>query len=218
MTPPAKPRTPSLVRGFSPRRAAHSTRTYTDAELLASLAACARSLGMSPTIDQYNAARGGGPHAHTLIDRFGTWNAALRRASLAVHRRATDEELLATLRDLARDLGRVPAPVDIEAARPSTFSRSTYVAHFGSLSRALRAAGLPVATNVDEQLELAIEAGRRLALVHGSVPTMRAWRSARELDGQLPSEWQIYRLCQGADAPPWSVFSQLVEDVLGAGA
>jgi hypothetical protein len=209
-----QPRTPSLVSRFQAHSAPSSHRTYTDAALLSALARCARSLGASPTIDQYNSRHQDGPHAHTIIDRFGSWNTALRKAGLGVHRRVTDQELLTTLSALAERLGHVPSPAEIEAARPATFSRSTYTGRFGSLARALRSAGLPVATNVDEQLDLAIKAGARQALASGRVPSMREWGEQRQADASLPSEWQIYRLCQGADMRPWQVFTQLVEDAL----
>jgi hypothetical protein len=214
--PSSKSRTPRLIADLetSAIQTLDPHRTYTDTELLAQLVACSKRLGMSPTVEQFNADTECHAHSQTIIARFGSWNTAKRKAGLAVHRFATDEELLEPLRDLASKLGRTPTAAEIESERPLTASRSTYAAHFGSLPLALKAAGLDVAIGVDEQLDAAIKAGVRLALETGRVPGMTEWARMRDEGEPLPSEWQIYRLCRNERVRPWQAFQALVEHEL----
>ena len=88
---------------------------YSDAAILAELAACADRLGRSPTMREFAADPGVAMHPHTVVARFGTWNAAKRRAGLVPRRLATDEELLAQLRTLGAELGRTPTGRDLDA-------------------------------------------------------------------------------------------------------
>lgn len=207
--------TPRLIADFDlTLRPANNRRTYTDAFLLAQLIACAERLGSSPTMDEFNADASTSVHAHTLIDRFGSWNAAKRRAGLSVNRFATDEELLGSLKALAAQIGRAPSSREVEAARPLTASPSTYAHHFGSLKGALKAAGIDVAITVDEQLEAAIRAGVRAASRLGYVPSRTEWTQLRESDLSLPTEWQVYRLCRNDRMSAWRTFTALVEDSL----
>ena len=47
-------------------------------------------------------------HPQTVIEHFGSWNAAKRQAGLVPRRFATREELLGRLRVLGEELGRTP--------------------------------------------------------------------------------------------------------------
>ena len=76
-------------------------------------------------------------HSQTVIARFGTWNAAKRKAGLMPRRFATREELLACLRELGETIGRVPTAKDIDEHRGLVPSKSLYWHTFGSLSNAL---------------------------------------------------------------------------------
>ena len=106
---------------------------YSDAALLAALAACADRLGRSPTMREFAADPGVPVHPHTVVGRCGTWNAAKRRAGLVPRRFATDEELLAQLRALGAELGRTPGGPDLDARRERLPSASLYWQRFGSL-------------------------------------------------------------------------------------
>jgi hypothetical protein len=204
---------PTLIANFTARPASRR-QAYSDARLLAELTLCADRLGHSPTIDEFAADGAARVHPATIVARFGSWNAAKRRAGLAVSRLHTDQELLQALRELAARLGRTPSAAEIEAARPLTASRSTYSLRFGGTAQALKAAGLDVAIGVDEQLDAAIDAGARMAARTGEIPTMGGWHDLRAAGESLPSEWRIYRLCQGAGIAPWQAFTALVEDRL----
>ena len=58
-------------------------------------------------------------HPQTVIEHFGSWNAAKRAAGLVPRRFATREELLGLLRALGDELGRLPTARDIdERKRP----------------------------------------------------------------------------------------------------
>ena len=92
-------------------------RRYTDEQILEALRASAERLGRSPTMKEFAADPAAGMHPQTVIEHFGTWNRAKRLAGLVPRRFATREELLDVLRELGRELGRVPAARDLDDRR-----------------------------------------------------------------------------------------------------
>src|SRR5579884_1224287 len=99
-------------------------RRYTDEQILEALRASAERLGRSPTMKEFAADPHADMHPQTVIEHFGTWNAAKRAAGLMPRRFATREELEARLEraigqgaELARVLGRLPKFGDWQAAR-----------------------------------------------------------------------------------------------------
>jgi hypothetical protein len=187
-------------------------RRYTDDEILEELRAGARRLGRSPTMREFAQDPEARVHPQTVIEHFGTWNAAKRAAGLVPRRFLTREELLAQLQRLGDELGRTPKARDLASRRRSYPSASLYAHTFGSLSNALREAGfdLPVG---EERLERAIEQGVVLARTLGRLPKMADWAEARRADSELLSEWQVYRLL---DVPrgAWTAFQYLVREQL----
>src|SRR6188472_3749235 len=129
-------------------------RRYTDAEILDELRASAARLGTSPTMKEFAADPQASVHPQTVIEHFGTWNAAKRAAGLVPRRFATREELLEVLRALGEELGRTPTARDLDERRGRMPSKSLYWHTFGSLSAALREAGYDVAVG-EEKLERA---------------------------------------------------------------
>ena len=65
-------------------------RRYDDDEILAELRACAERLGRSPSMREFSMDPESTVHPQTVIDHFGSWNAAKREAGLtrAASRRA----------------------------------------------------------------------------------------------------------------------------------
>ncbi len=183
-------------------------RRYTDDEILAELRASAARLGRSPTMREFAADAEADVHPQTVIEHFGTWNAAKRAAGLTPRRFISRDELLAQLRDLGEELGRIPTVRDIEARRRSIASKSLIWQTFGSLAAALREAGFDVPIG-EERLERAVADGAALARELGRLPKMADWKSARARDATLLSEWQVYRM---VDVQPgaWSAFQYLV--------
>src|SRR3954452_25172430 len=120
-------------------------RRYTDAQILEALRASAERLGRSPTMKEFAADPQAAMHPQTVIEHFGTWNAAKRAAGLRPRRFATREELVAELRRLGDELGRRPTAQDIRDRRGTMPSASLYWHTFGSLTAALREAGFDVA-------------------------------------------------------------------------
>src|ERR671936_1418303 len=112
-------------------------KRYSNEQILEELSACAARLGRSPTMKEFAADPETTVHPQTVIEHFGTWNAAKRRAGLVPRRFATREELLALLRELGDRLGRVPTARDIDANRSLLPSKSLYWHTFGSLTNAL---------------------------------------------------------------------------------
>jgi Homing endonuclease associated repeat len=187
-------------------------RRYSDDEILDQLRDAAARLGRSPTMREFAQDPEARVHPQTVIEHFGTWNAAKRAAGLFPRRFLTRDELLEQLRGLGEELGRVPTARDLAARGRSLPSASLYAHTFGSLANALREAGFEVLQG-EERLERAIEQGAALARSLGRLPKMADWATARRADSALLSEWQVYRLL---DVPrgAWTAFQFLVRERL----
>jgi len=183
-------------------------KRYSNERILSELSACAERLGRSPTMREFAADTEVSIHPQTVIEHFGSWNAAKRKAGLVPRRFATREELLRVLKELGDKLGRIPSARDLDERKGTMPSKSLYWHTFGSLREALRQAGydLPVG---EERLERAIEQGAQLAHKLGHLPRFSDWSEARTHDSQLMSEWQVYRLFE-ARRGAWSTFQFLV--------
>jgi hypothetical protein len=144
-------------------------RRYTDDEILAELRGSAERLGRSPTMREFAADPEATVHPQTVIEHFGTWNAAKRAAGLQPRRFISREELLAQLRELGEELGRTPTVRDIESRRRRMASKSLIWHTFGSLATALKEAGFDVPVG-EERLERAIAVGAVLARQLGHLP------------------------------------------------
>src|SRR5437588_10312193 len=92
-------------------------RRYTDEQILDELRASAERLGRSPTMKEFAADEESQVHPQTVIEHFGTWNAAKRAAGLMPRRFATRQELVDQLRLLGQELGRTPTAEDIKQRR-----------------------------------------------------------------------------------------------------
>jgi hypothetical protein len=187
-------------------------RRYTDEQILEELRASAARLGRSPTMREFAADREASVHPQTVIEHFGTWNAAKRAAGLTPRRFISRDELLEQLRALAAELGRLPTARDLEERRRTMASKSLIWHTFGSLTAALREAGFDVPVG-EERLERAVAQGAALARELGRLPKMADWKTARQRDRSLLSEWQVYRLVD-IDAGPWAAFQYLVRERL----
>jgi Homing endonuclease associated repeat len=187
-------------------------RRYTDEEILEELRAAAERMGRSPTMREFAKDPEARVHPQTVIEHFGTWNAAKRAAGLYPRRFLTREDLLEQLRALGEELGRTPRTADLTARRRTLPSASTYTHSFGSLANALREAGFDVPLG-EERLDRAVEQGSVLARQLGRLPKMTDWADARRAEPALLSEWQVYRL---VDVPrgAWTAFQFLVREQL----
>jgi hypothetical protein len=83
-------------------------KRYTNEQILSELRASAGRLGRSPTMREFAADSKTTVHPQTVIEHFGSWNAAKREAGLVPRRFATREELVGLLHELGRELGRTP--------------------------------------------------------------------------------------------------------------
>jgi hypothetical protein len=186
-------------------------RRYSDEQILEELHACAQRLGRSPTMREFAADAETSVHPQTVIEHFGSWNNAKRRAGLVPRRFATREELLQLLRALGDELGRAPTAKDVDA-RKAMPSKSLYWHTFGSLSNALREAGFDVPVG-EERLERAVEHGVELARRLHRLPKFADWAAARREDPALLTEWQVYRMFD-ARRGAWSTFQFLIAERL----
>jgi hypothetical protein len=187
-------------------------RRYTDEQILDELVASASRLGRSPTMREFAADPEARVHPQTVIEHFGTWNAAKRAAGLTPRRFISREELLEQLRLLGADLGRTPTARDVGEHHGRIASKSLIWHTFGSLAAALKEAGFDVAVG-EERLERAVAQGAVLARGLRRLPRMADWRDARRLDPSLLTEWQIYRMVD-IDSGPWAAFQYLVRERL----
>lgn len=185
---------------------------YSDARILDELAACAERLGRSPTMREFANDPRVRMHPQTVVERFGTWNAAKRRVGLVPRRFATKAELLVQLQGLGAELGRVPTGRDLDERGARLPSKSLYWHRFGSLSNALREAGFSVPRR-GERRERALKEGVELARRLGRDPTLTDWRRARGTRPELLSEWQVYRLF-ARDGEGWKAFRAALRDRL----
>ena len=187
-------------------------KRYTDQQILDELRASAERLGRSPTMREFAADPKTTVHPQTVIEHFGSWNAAKREAGLVPRRFATREELLQLLRGLGDELGRTPTARDIDARKGAMPSKSLYWHTFGSLTNALREAGFDVPVG-EERLERAVEQGVALARRLRRLPKFADWAEARREDDSLLTEWQVYRMFD-ARRGAWSTFQYLVREAL----
>jgi len=212
---PRKPRF-RAVADIDPRKLAEFQagirKRYTDAQIVAELQACAERLGKSPTMREFAADPATTVHPQTVIEHFGSWNAAKRAAGLVPRRFATREELLGLLRELGDELGRPPTARDIDEHKGRLPSKSLYWHTFGSLTNALREAGFDIPLG-EERLERAVEQGATMARELGRLPKFADWTEARKADAALLTEWQVYRMLD-ATRGAWSTFQFLIREHL----
>src|SRR3954463_12213232 len=187
-------------------------KRYTDDQILAELKACAERLGRSPTMREVAADPKTTLHPQTVIEHFGSWNRAKRLAGLVPRRFATREELLALLKELGEELGRVPTARDIDEHRGQMPSKSLYWHTFGSLTNALREAGFDVPVG-EERLERALEQAVRLAKKLKRLPKFAAWAAGRKADRAMLRESQFCRSFH-AGGGVWRTFQYLVRERL----
>jgi hypothetical protein len=183
-------------------------KRYSDEQILDELRACAERVGRAPTMKEFGADPETAVHPQTVIEHFGSWNAAQRAAGLVPRRFATREELVALLAKLGEELGRTPTARDLDTRRGRMPSKSLYWHTFGSLTNALREAGFDVAVG-EERLERAIEQGADLARRLGHLPRFADWAAARRSDPEMLTEWQVYRMFDSRRGA-WATFQFLV--------
>src|SRR2546421_5868468 len=168
-------------------------KRYTDEQIVGELKQSAERLGRSPTMREFASDPKTTVHPQTVIEHFGSWNAAKREAGLVPRRFATREELLQLLRGLGEEIGRPPTARDLDERRGSLPSKSLYWHTFGSLTNALREAGFDVPVG-EERVERAVEQGVALARRLKRLPKFADWAEARKDDASLFTEWQVYRM------------------------
>ena len=187
-------------------------KRYSDEQIVAELRGCAERLSRSPTMREFAIDEHTTVHPQTVIEHFGSWNAAKRAAGLVPRRFATRSELLGLLRELGEELGRLPTARDIDDRKGRLPSKSLYWHTFGSLSSALREAGFDVPVG-EERLERAVDQGVALARRLGRLPKFADWAEARKENDSLLTEWQVYRMLD-ARRGAWSTFQFLVRERL----
>src|SRR3954452_15673918 len=109
-------------------------KRYTDEQILAELAACAKRLGRSPTMREFAGDAETTVHPQTVIEHFGSWNLAKRAAGLVPRPLPTRGGVLGVPRELGDELGRTPPGRVFAEHKGRLPSKSLYWHTFGSLS------------------------------------------------------------------------------------
>jgi hypothetical protein len=211
---PQKRRPPGAVRRIDPAKLAEFQagirKRYSDEDILGQLRDSAERLGRSPTMREFESDAETTVHPQTVIQHFGSWNEAKRKAGLVPRRFAEPADLIRQLRELGEELGRPPTARDLDERRESMPSKSLYWHMFGSLKNALREAGFDMPVG-EERLERAIDQGVTLARSLGRLPKFADWKEARRKDPELMSEWQVYRMLEPGGGA-WATFQYLVRE------
>lgn len=116
-------------------------RRIPTADLRSELRSLGDALGHPPTVEEMNGR--GAYSAETYKNRFGSWRQALEAAGFDSSKQwqnVSDEEILAALRELADELGRVPTTAEMNER--GAVSAVTVYHRFGSFTTAVEAAGL----------------------------------------------------------------------------
>lgn len=185
-------------------------RRYSREELLEELKACAHRVGQSPTMREFAEDTQATIHPQTIVEHFGSWNAAKREAGLMPRRRANRDELAAALRSFGESLGHVPTARDIDDARGQVPSKAVYIKSFGSLRDALIAAGFDAPTR-DERMARSIDHGAAFLLRTGRLPSFRDWERIRGGRSDVMTAWQLYRMFDRLGGA-WSAFQFAVDE------
>jgi hypothetical protein len=143
-------------------------------------------------------------HPQTVIEHFGSWNAAQRAAGLVPRRFATREELVTLLRRLGDELGRTPTARDLDAHRGRMPSKSLYW-----LGRLPRFADWADARRADTEMLTEWQVYRMFDSRRGAWATFQFLVRGRLLedgvdvrsDGTLGPRRRLDGVSQGAEAP-----------------
>ena len=115
---------------------------YTKEDVIVSIKALAVRLNKVPSLGDYNRHRCK-PTSPIVIDRFGSWNAALAAAGFTEHSYLSEAQLLQLLQEYYKEHNKTPSTREFDSDKkyPNTV---TYKRHFGSWNNALDLAGLPL--------------------------------------------------------------------------
>lgn len=170
------------------------TVRITDDKLLYYMKQFYKENGRTPTHYDFNN-NPNYPSFGTYIERFGSWNNALREAGLWHNRvivRMTDGELLEYLMKFYEENGRIPTCYDFNSD-PNYPNVATYQKRFGSWNKALKAGSLQVSrftkmTNEEllEYLKMFYEENGRSPVVHDFInnhkyPNLNTYMVGRKL-------------------------------------
>lgn len=149
-------------------------RNITDEQLIKELKALGKILGRAPFISdvQVESTEGRMVSAAVYTGRFGSWADVLKKADFKPNRLrgVSDEEMLKALKAGAESLGRTPGEDDLKGL--GLPGATTYSRRFGTLNKAIVAAGLtPRKTVTQFSREDKIKQLKKLAQELGRAPS-----------------------------------------------
>ena len=139
-------------------------------------------------------------HPQTVIEHFGSWNAAKRQAG---PRAAALRDARGAARPAPRAGGGAragtPTARDLDERRGAMPSKSLSGTRSARSPQALREAGFDVPVG-EERLERAVEQGAGSRASSAGCRSSRTGRRRGSADAALLTEWQVYRLIDGSPA------------------
>ena len=181
---------------------------YTQTDITDRLRRLGKKLGRVPTFDdvQDASSRGDCPNTTTIAHHFGSFSAGLKAAGFdpGERRQKAREHLKEQLRQLTRELRRIPTAQDIVRAQGRCATPMTFVRNFGSLVEARKAAG--VAEVLDEvgssgKPPRVREKCERAALI-------AHLRSLAKSLGKIPSGDDIRKACAATGGPGLKAYNR----------
>ena len=155
---------------------------------------------------------GGAVHPQTVIEHFGTWNAAKRAAGLMPRRFATREELACNSGSSARSSAAHRAPRTSATPRDDALGfpllAHVRVARDRSPRGRLRRGGGGGAAETGDRAGLSSPHWQL-----GWLPKFGDWQAARRADETMLTEWQVYRMFE-ARRGAWATFQFLIRERL----
>jgi hypothetical protein len=113
----------------------------TDEELIKELKDAASTLDHAPSMSELTRMKSY-PNPSTYVERFGSWNDALKKAGFEkTTKLISDEKLLQDLKDAAKELGRTPTYLEMAGMKKYSNPR-TIADRFGSWGNSIKKAGL----------------------------------------------------------------------------
>lgn len=165
---------------------------YTKEQIIESIQILAKQTGKIPSLGDYRKYKCK-PTDPIIIDRFGSWNAALLAAGFTEHSYLDKEELIQVLQDYYTEYGETPTTriFNADTRYPNSI---TYKRHFGSWNTALELADIPVKQHKPKVLyskDYMLTSIRAYVQKHKKIPTTVEF----DADKDFPSATTVVKYC-----------------------
>jgi hypothetical protein len=165
---------------------------YSKQDIIKSIQILANDLGKTPSLGDYRDYKCK-PTDPVIINRFGSWNAALAEAGFTEHYYLSKEQLLGLLQDFYKEHNKTPSTRDFNSSNyyPNSI---TYKRNFGSWNTALELAGLPIKQRkpkVPYNKEYVVSSIKEYISKYKKIPTQKEF----DADKTFPSATTVVKYC-----------------------